>query len=164
MERAGDRKETPCLRRPPSFAVVARICYSAHAMREDAPTPEAELLVCDCCAAPYDPEDNFCRRCGFPLHQAAGLPAVRDGRYEAVVWQPAVPAVVKGAAVLAAGTLAELLVRRILSSAFRPRSLLPSRTNSARRAAQVVEREEPVTDDTQMVSETLVLRRVRFRR
>lgn len=132
-------------------------------MNEHSDQPEGEVLLCPRCSAPYDAEDNFCRNCGFPVHEV-GVPAVREGPYEPVVWQPSVPTMVKGAAVVVAGTLAELLVRQMVSRMFRPRSFLPSRSDSARRAAQVVEREEPLTSDTQMVSETLVLKRVRFRR
>lgn len=124
---------------------------------------EGEVLLCGRCSAPYDPEDNFCRKCGFPLHEVE-VPAVREGRYEPVVWQPSVAPVVKGAAVIAAGTLAELLVRRALSRLLRPRGLVSPQGDSAKRAARVIEREEPVTSDTQVVSETLVLRRMRFRR
>lgn len=132
-------------------------------MNEEPLRSEREVLLCGRCSAPYDSEDNFCRKCGFPLHEV-GVPAVREGRYEPVVWQPSVAPVVKGAAVIAAGTLAELLVRRVVSRMFRARGLAPSQSDSAKRAARVIEREEPVTSDTQIVSETLVLRRMRFRR
>jgi hypothetical protein len=132
-------------------------------MNEHFDQPEGEGLLCPRCSAPYDAEDNFCRSCGFPLHEV-GVPAVREGPYEPVVWQPSAPTVVKGAAVVAAGTLAEYLLRRLVSRMFRPRRFLPSQSDSAKRAAQVVEREEPLSADTQMVSETLVLKRVRFRR
>jgi len=132
-------------------------------MNEEPLRSEGEVLLCGRCSAPYDPEDNFCRKCGFALHEV-GVPAVREGRYEPVVWQPSVAPVVKGAAVIAAGTLAELLLRRVVSRMFRPRNLTPFQSDSAKRAARVIEREEPVTSDTQIVSETLVLRRMRFRR
>lgn len=132
-------------------------------MNEEPLRSEREVLLCGRCSAPYDSEDNFCRKCGFPLHEV-GVPAVREGRYEPVVWQPSVAPVVKGAAVIAAGTLAELLLRRVVSRMFRARGVTPFQSDSAKRAARVIEREEPVTSDTQIVSETLVLRRMRFRR
>lgn len=132
-------------------------------MNEQSDQPEGEVLLCPRCSASYDVEDNFCRNCGFSLHEV-GVPAVREGSYQPVVWQPSLPPVVKGAAVVAAGTLAEFLIRRLVSRMFRPRRFLPSQNDSAKRAAQVVEREEPLTADTQIVSETLLLKRVRFRR
>jgi len=137
--------------------------YNARAMNEEPLRSEGEVLLCGRCSAPYDPEDNFCRKCGFPLNEV-GVPALREGPYEPVVWQPSLAPVVKGAAVIAAGTLAELLVRRMVSRMFRPRGVTPFQSDSAKRAARVIDREEPVTSDTQVVSETLVLRRMRFRR
>ncbi len=91
------------------------------------------------------------------------LPSVRNGREMPVVWQPPVPvAVVKGAAFVAAGTLAEILVRRMVRRAF-DRPPKASRSNSRRKTA-VVERDDPLPDDTQVVSETVLFRRIRFRR
>ncbi len=137
--------------------------YNAMAMNEEPLRSDGDLLLCGRCSALYDPEDNFCRKCGFPLHEV-GVPAVREGPYEPVVWQPTLAPVVKGAAVIAAGTLAEILLRRVVSRMLRPRGMVPFQSDSAKRAARVIDREEPVTDDTQVVSETLVLRRMRFRR
>jgi hypothetical protein len=79
------------------------------------------------------------------------------------VWQPPVPvAVVKGAAFVAAGTIAEILVRRMVRSAF---NRAPKATRApARRRSQVVEMDDPLPDDTQVVSETMLFRRIRFRR
>lgn len=81
------------------------------------------------------------------------------------VWRPSLPAVVaRGAAVIVAGTLAEFVARRLASAAFgrgrRRETAAPVKQEETR----VVERDEPLDDDTQMVSETLLLRRVRFRR
>lgn len=132
-------------------------------MREDGQTPPPETLLCGRCATAYDPEDNFCRHCGLPL-QDPQLPSLREEPQVPAVWQPPLPAVVvKGAAFVAAGTLAEVLVRRLVSRALRRRprtSGVPAR----RETAQVEQREEPLAADTQMMSETLLLRRIRFRR
>jgi hypothetical protein len=120
-------------------------------------------LLCGRCASAYDLEDNFCRACGLPLHDAQ-LPSVRDVRALPVAWRPPLPvAVVKGAAFVAVGTLAEMLVRRLVRRALgRPRR--PSRTPARREPAAVSQREEPLPADTQIMSETLLLRRIRFRR
>lgn len=131
-------------------------------MSEDGQAP-LETLLCGRCATACDPEDNFCRHCGLPL-QEQQLPSVRDVREVPAVWQPPLPAaVVKGAAFVAAGTLAEVLVRRLVRRALRGRPRA-SRVPARREPAQVREREEPLPADTQMVSETLLLRRIRFRR
>ena len=126
-------------------------------MREDGQAPPPGTLLCGRCASAYDPEDNFCRACGQPLHDAQ-LPSVRDGRALPVAWRPPLPvAVVKGVAFVAVGTLAEMLVRRLVRRAL-------GRTPARREPAAVSQREEPLPADTQMMSETLLLRRIRFRR
>lgn len=139
-----------------------RTRYNSGAVGGNGETSPPETLLCGRCAGAYDPEDNFCRHCGLSLHDPQ-LPSVRDGPELPAVWQPPLPAVVmKGAAFVAAGTLAELLVRRLVGRALgrRPRA---SRA-LARREPAPAEGEEPLPADTQMESETLVLRRLRFRR
>lgn len=135
--------------------------YNSPAVRDQAATPPHTLL-CGRCATVCDPEDNFCRQCGLPLYDDQ-LPAVRNGRDLPVVWQPPLPAaVVKGAAFVAAGTVAEFLVRRLVSRALSRRP--PTRAVAPREAQPVAAREAPLPDDAQMLSETFFLRRVRFRR
>jgi hypothetical protein len=124
-------------------------------------TPPPYTLLCGRCATACDAEDNFCRHCGLALHDPQ-LPAVTNGRHLPTVWQPPVPvAVVKGAAFVAAGTIAEILVRRMVRGAFGGRK--PQRA-VARRGAALAEMDEPLPEDTQMVSETVLFRRIRFRR
>ena len=99
---------------------------------------------------------------------------VRDQRsYAPVPWRATVPGVVRGAAVVAAGTLAEAVLRRLVARALRwgarpsdqpvrqagRRAGLPAR----REKAEVVERPEPAGDDDHVVSETFLFRRVRLR-
>jgi hypothetical protein len=132
-------------------------------VREDGETPPPETLLCGRCATACDPEDNFCRHCGLALHEHQ-LPSVRDGQQVPAVWQPPLPAaVVKGAAFVAAGTLAEILVRRLVRGVLRGRSRA-SQAPARRAKSEVAPREEPLPAETQMLSETLLLRRVRFRR
>jgi hypothetical protein len=70
--------------------------------------------------------------------------------------------------VVAAGTLAEAILRRIIARAFRGRTRpserragLPARRQAEK--AEVVERPEPVGDGDHVVSETYLFRRVRLR-
>jgi hypothetical protein len=76
--------------------------------------------------------------------------------------------VVRGAAVVAAGTLAEAILRRIIARAFRGRAPpserragLPARRRPEK--AEVVEHPERAGDDDHVVSETYLFRRVRLR-
>ena len=124
---------------------------------------DAVLLHCPLCSAAYDDGDNFCRRCGASL-DGSRLPAVRDS-YDVVPWQSPVPALVRGAAVVAVGTLAEMLVRRLVGRALRPgRARLPVKRAAEESASAPVEPNDSLPADTQLVSETLLLRRVRLRR
>lgn len=132
-------------------------------MRENGDPLPSETLLCGRCVTAYDPEDNFCRECGLSLTDER-LPSVRNGRTLPVAWRPPLPvAVVKGAAFVVAGTLAEVLLRRLVRGAVRRRPWR-AKTPARREPAQVEPHEASMPDDTQMVSETLLLRRVRFRR
>jgi uncharacterized protein involved in type VI secretion and phage assembly len=101
---------------------------------------------------------------------------VRDERsYVPVPWQGTVPAVVRGAAVVAAGTLAEAVLRRLVARALRGRAgpsdqpvrqagrraRLPARRQPEK--AEVVEPSGSAGDGDQVVSETFLFRRVRLR-
>jgi hypothetical protein len=111
--------------------------------------------VCPDCDSVVDPDDNFCRRCGAAV-AAARLPAVRP-EMAATIWQPRVPRVVKGAAVMAMGTVGQYLVRRAITNVLtggRPR---PSR-------AVRVQRDDGLVDEAQIITETVMMRRVRIRR
>ncbi len=124
---------------------------------------EGELLLCEHCGAPYDPKDEVCRKCGRTLPDSQ-VPAVRRD-YQPTLWRPAVPVVVVGAAAIAAGTLAEIILRRIIKRIFRPSSLLPARRDSAKKPAKVLEpEEEDMEPEAHIESETFVLRRIRLRR
>ncbi len=77
------------------------------------------------------------------------------------MWQPRLRAVaIKGAAFIAAGTLAEVLVRRIARRALAP--LTGSRPSNGKRAQLVPSHD--TTDDAQVVSETFLMRHIRIRR
>lgn len=97
----------------------------------------------------------------MPLREQL-LPSVREHRLP-VAWRPPVPAVVvKGAAFIVAGTLAEMFARRMVRRAFggqrrQERTLTPE----AKEAAVVA---NGTTEEAQLVSETFLMRRVRIRR
>jgi hypothetical protein len=110
---------------------------------------------CPACASVLDDDDNFCRRCGAST--SAGLPALR-GPMSATVWQPRVPPVVKGAAVMAAGTVGQYLVRRVvmnmLGGGSKPKPLRALRKRG----------DDGMVDEAQIITETVMMRRVRIRR
>jgi hypothetical protein len=125
--------------------------------------PEGEMLLCPACGAPYGPEDGFCRKCGASL-SGRRLPAVRRD-YQPTVWQPPVPLIVQGAAAVAAGTIAEILLRKLVGRIFRPRSLLPVLRQANKKPLEISEQDgEEMEPEAQMESQTVVFRRVRLRR
>jgi hypothetical protein len=114
--------------------------------------------TCSACTFGIDQGDNFCRRCGLALEESAPLPVAR-GSTSLTIWRPQASPVVKGAAVMAAGTLGQFVVRRAISSLLgegprkKRRSLFPSRR-----------RDDGLVDEAQIITETVMMRRVRIRR
>jgi hypothetical protein len=123
---------------------------------------DGELILCKRCSSPYDPDDRFCRKCGASLF-GSNVPAVRPD-FQAVVWRPAVPAVVQGAAAIAAGTLAEIVLRRVLKRIFRPRSLLPALRKESVSSVLGPDGGDGMRADAEIESEAFMVRRVRVRR
>ena len=114
-------------------------------------------VFCPTCGAAADAVDNFCRRCGAAVNTTR-LPAVRQDATP-TVWQPAVSPVMKGAAVMAAGTVGQMLVRQAV------RRILGG-GNPRRRGIQLRRPQERdgLVDDAQIVTEMMMVRRVRMRR
>lgn len=145
-------------------------------MTPDNPPTEHIILRCQSCDVPYDPSDNFCRRCGASLNdsslpaEAVRLPAIPNHSYETVAWRPTLPVAVRGAAVLAAGTLAEVVLRGLASRLFQRGARAAARRTgheNNRRRTEIVKAEpgeEPTGQEAQIVSETWFFRRVRVRR
>jgi hypothetical protein len=132
-------------------------------MKENERAREGYLLICQHCGTSHDPDDGFCRKCGASV-SGSRVPTVHRN-YQPVVWRPAVPVVVQGAAALAAGTLAEIVLRRLVKRVFRPRSLLPVLRGNAKKPLQVVKKREEIEEpEAQYESETIVLRQIRLRR
>lgn len=115
--------------------------------------------LCHACACALDDSDNFCRRCGIAAGHGT-LPVVRKDA-STTIWQPQVSPVVKGAAVMAAGTVGQFLFRRAVSSIFgnggRPRQTKVVRLGHPRERDGMV-------DEAQIITETIMMRRVRIRR
>jgi hypothetical protein len=111
--------------------------------------------ACHACAATVDLDDNFCRHCGTPTNRTQ-LPAVRQSA-GVTIWQPQVPPVVKGAAVMAAGTIGQFLIRRMASN------LMGGGRSRKPRMLQL-DRRDGMVDEAQIITETVMTRRVRIRR
>jgi len=130
------------------------------------------LSRCPGCGRSHDPEDSFCRHCGAAL-RGTRVPMVRHGSsYALAPWREGLPIAVRGAAVVAAGTLAEAILRRLIGRALRRstrpssgagrQANLPSRRQAEK--AELVDGSEVTYGDDQVVTETFLFRRVRLRR
>lgn len=115
--------------------------------------------ICPACNFPLDGDDNFCRRCGTGVSQAQ-LPTIRRGATTSI-WRPQASPVVKGAAVMAAGTVGQFVFRRIIGGL-----LSGSGGSRKRRAIQIKNRRgnDGMIDEAQIITETIMMRRVRIRR
>jgi len=109
---------------------------------------------CYSCGLPLATDDNFCRRCGSSMR--AQVPAVRPEMTPAV-WRPNIPPVVKGAAVMAAGTIGQYVFRRVVTGLLNAGARKPRRFVGWPRGDGMV-------DEAQIITETVMLRRVRVRR
>ncbi len=119
---------------------------------------EGELLICSRCTRAYDPGDRFCRKCGAPLDT---LPVARED-YTPAVWNSPVPAIARGIAVVAVGTLAELAVRRAIRMLFRPSNFLPALRHNSTSVTKAPQG-NGVAADAVIESEAFTVRRVRVR-
>jgi hypothetical protein len=116
------------------------------------------VSTCHACESPLEDNDNFCRKCGIAVGHAP-LPAVAQ-KASITIWKPQASPVVKGAAVMAAGTVGQFLVRRAVSALIgggaRPRKHRAIKLRGPRNDGMV--------DDAQIITETIMMRRVRIRR
>ncbi len=117
------------------------------------------LSTCPRCRSARDADDNFCRRCGLAASTTQLAPIPPPGA--ATVWRPQASPVVKGAAVMAAGTVGQFLFRRIVGG------ILGSGRGASRkhRAIRIKNpRNDGMVDEAQIITETIMMRRVRIRR
>ncbi len=133
--------------------------YNCRTVNE--PRSPLEPVACGRCEAVCEIEDNFCRKCGLSLRVSENLPSVRSSSLP-VIRQPSVPAiVVRGAAFVAAGKIAEIIARRMVRSVFQ-------RGNGSKNLPATVKQGEVVPRDemaeTTVISETLLTRRIHLRR
>ncbi len=90
------------------------------------------------------------------------LPSVRNDASIPAVWQPRLRGVaVKGAVFIAAGTLAELLMRRTIRRVLAP---FTAKQRSTDRRAELVSSDGVNAGDPSVESETMLLRHIRIRR
>ena len=115
-------------------------------------------MKCPSCGSHGPFEDGFCNVCG--LEQPASRLLVKsDARPLPALWQQAAPVLARGAALVAAGVAAEWLLRagtkRALTLPFSGKKVAKSRA---------VARRERAPAEIVAISETIVRRRVIFRR
>lgn len=121
-------------------------------------------MRCARCAAPLDPGDNFCRRCGSHLNRR-NLPTVVTRSILPVPWTLARGPVMRGLAALAVGAAIELgrrqLSRRLLAPAAGDgvALLAPAKAGKLRRS--LLPWSKPPRGEYE-VTETVVQRTVRF--
>jgi hypothetical protein len=116
-------------------------------------------LRCGRCELPRDTQDNFCRRCGHQF--TVNLPAVRSVGLPSVHRSRAIPpSLVGSVAVLALGTGAEWLARRLAGTATRAmaRKMLGGSN------PQVPAKAQQSTPSDVTVDEVLYVRKVSLRR
>lgn len=89
----------------------------------------------------------------------APLPAVRSTT-DLASWRPNVPPVVKGAAVMAAGTIGQFVFRRAVSNFVGGR-----RRGGGSPLVRIFRNErDGLEDEAQIITETITMKRVRIRR
>lgn len=114
---------------------------------------------CPTCGSAADAGDNYCRRCGIAIG-GAQLPAVR-ATSSATIWQPTVSPMVKGAVVMAAGTVGQFVFRRVVSG------LLGSGRRHGKSQGLRIRgkrNDDGMMDEAQIVTEMVMVRRMRVRR
>ncbi len=116
-----------------------------------------DIAFCPSCGSGVEADDNFCRRCGSSTGRAQ-LPAVRTSQLP-VAWRPTVSPVMKGAVVMAAGTAGQFLLRRVVGG-FVGGGKAPRRAIGVKRPRGG----DGMVDDAQIITETVMMRRVRIRR
>ncbi len=115
-------------------------------------------MKCPSCGSHGPFEDGFCNVCGLE-QPASRLPVKSEARPLPAVWRQAAPVLARGAALVAVGIAAEWLLR---SGTKRALSLPFSGKKTSKKRA--VARNEDGPGEIVAISETVVTRRVVFRR
>ena len=118
-------------------------------------------LRCSRCEYPRETSDNFCRRCGHQF--TVNLPAVRSVGLAKVERSSAIPPTLVGSvAVLALGTGAEWLARRLAGSA--TRAVAKAVLGGGRNLPTTPSKAQPSAPRDVTVDEILYVRKVSLRR
>ncbi len=102
--------------------------------------------------------DGFCKSCGAELKNPR-LPVKRPSAYP-TLWQQAAPILARGAALVALGVVAEAALTALAKGTLR----LPSLRRPAKSKALAAPRNGELSEGSYAVSETVVMRRLIFRR
>ncbi len=119
-------------------------------------------MRCERCGAYASRADSQCRKCGAALPSPNGrnlpLPVRQPPSYP-TLWRQAAPVLAQGAALVALGVAAEMALTALAKGALR----LPSLRRPAKSRLPARRNGEP-PEGTYAVSETVMMRRVIFRR
>ena len=115
-------------------------------------------MRCENCGGYSSRADSYCRRCGAELRNLR-LPVKRSPALP-TVWRQAAPVLARGVALVALGVAAELALNTLARGAMR----LPALRQPAKAAAVPARRKRELPEGSLAVSETVVLRRLIFRR
>jgi hypothetical protein len=115
-------------------------------------------MRCENCGGNSARADIYCRRCGAELRNLR-LPVKREAALP-TTWQRTAPVLARGAALVALGVAAELALNALARGALS----LPSRRPTRSKALAVKRDSGDLPDGSIAVSETVVLRRLIFRR
>lgn len=116
-------------------------------------------MRCPDCGAYVSRDDGTCIRCGASLNAASRLPVQRTPSYP-TLWQQAAPVLARGAALVALGVVAELALSTLARGALR----LPSLRRAPKSRPLPTRRDGDLPEGAYVVSETVILRRLIFRR
>ena len=115
-------------------------------------------MRCENCGG-YSPRaDSYCRRCGAELRNLR-LPVKRSPALP-TVWSQAAPVLARGVALVALGVAAELALNTLARGAMR----LPALRQPGKATALPTRRKRELPEGSYAVSETVILRRLIFRR
>ncbi len=115
-------------------------------------------MRCENCGGYSSRADSYCRRCGAELRNTR-LPVKRRPTHP-TVWSRAAPVLARGAALVALGVAAEVGLNALAKWALR----LPALRRPAKPKALATRRNGELLEGSYAVSETVVMRRLIFRR
>ncbi len=122
-------------------------------------------MRCEKCDNYSSRSDSYCRRCGAempsPSERNTRLPIKRLPAYP-TVWSQAAPVLARGAALVALGVAAEVVLSALAKGALRLPTL--TRRGPAKTKAMATRRNGELPAGSYTVSETVVMRRLIFRR